>query len=328
MLSKFIKSAWHLSKVFLYWALTPVLLLALTTYVPIKHWSLGFQDYLELLKVLAWPLTVICVLFLFRRIFTYLFFSMDSFNFFGASGQLRKVNEVIQEEVDKRSMEDAERKERSRKMDELAGRVESAETDRADAVASIKLAKQAIEEWRKSDAENHRKITARDTEIRRLKELIPVLASQGMPMLRTPSGIVVQGSLPMRYWLAGDGRRYVFPNDETFRTWFPNEDQALVQRISDDELVKIPIGGNITYRPGSRLVKLQTDDSKIYAVADGGTLRWIRSAVAGEGIFGSDWLSRADGIPDMFFVNYVVGPPIDSVGDYDPALESAKARLP
>lgn len=49
-------------------------------------------------------------LFLFKRIIAYLFLSMESFNFFGAKGRIRPVEEVIEERVNKKIKEEKEAK--------------------------------------------------------------------------------------------------------------------------------------------------------------------------------------------------------------------------
>jgi hypothetical protein len=71
------------------------------------------------------------------------------------------------------------------------------------------------------------------------------------------------------YWYANDGKRYVFPNAATYFTWFTGIRQC--PNISDSELFSIPLAGNVTYRPGAKLVKVTTDP-KVYAVARGGML--------------------------------------------------------
>ena len=43
-----------------------------------------------------------------------------------------------------------------------------------------------------------------------------------------------------------DGKRYVFPNEATYRSWY--SDFSTVQTITDKEPAQITIGGNVTYR--------------------------------------------------------------------------------
>ncbi len=76
---------------------------------------LGIQDQLlRLIDAIDWPLTVLVLAFFFQRVLTYLFFSLDSYNFFGASGTLRPVEDVIEEQVALRIRQAKEREEKER----------------------------------------------------------------------------------------------------------------------------------------------------------------------------------------------------------------------
>jgi hypothetical protein len=110
------------------------------------------------------------------------------------------------------------------------------------------------------------------------------------------------------YYCGVDGRRYVFPNQKTHDTWYG--DFAGVIELSDAEIAAISLGGNVTYRPGVRMVKIQTDP-KVYAVAAGGVLRWVRTEAAAERLYGANWNQMIDDVPDAFFVNYTVGEAIE-----------------
>ncbi len=115
------------------------------------------------------------------------------------------------------------------------------------------------------------------------------------------------------YYFASNGRRYVFPNDKVYFTWYPSFDNVRV--ISVDEMTKIPIGGNVTYRPGSKPVKFQTDD-KVYAVYKGGELQWLKTEDVARGIYGDSWASKVDDINEAFYVNYRFGTPIGGASDF------------
>jgi hypothetical protein len=139
------------------------------------------------------------------------------------------------------------------------------------------------------------------------------------------SGSVIKGSSTALYYLAADGKRYVFPNDKAYFSWYP--DFSEVQKVSDTVLSSYPLGGNVTYRPGTQLVKIQSDP-KVYAVDEGGVLRWVDSESAAIAIFGSNWNKHVDDIADAFFINYTVGNPIASAGDYNPSsLAAADANF-
>ena len=76
------------------------------------------------------------------------------------------------------------------------------------------------------------------------------------------SGSLVQGSSAAVYYVAADGKRYAFPNERIYRSWYANF--STVQRITDSQLADIPLGGVVHYRPGFRMVKI-TSDPKVYA---------------------------------------------------------------
>jgi hypothetical protein len=106
------------------------------------------------------------------------------------------------------------------------------------------------------------------------------------------------------YYCGADGKRYVFPNAKTYATWYA--DFSSVKTISLEEMSKIALGGNITYRPGVKLVKIQTDPH-VYAVDLNGTLRLMVSPPVAEKYYGQDWNKRVEDIPDAFFTNYKIG---------------------
>lgn len=117
------------------------------------------------------------------------------------------------------------------------------------------------------------------------------------------------------YYYGVDGFRYVFPNDKTYFTWYDNFDD--VRWISDADLTKIQIGGNVTYRPGVKMIKINTDP-KTYVVDAGGTLRHVTSESAATDLYGSNWNTMIDDVPDGFFTNYTVGEnPVNAAADFD-----------
>ena len=120
------------------------------------------------------------------------------------------------------------------------------------------------------------------------------------------------------YYYASDGKRYVFPNEKTYKSWFT--DFADIIEVDLDTLAEIPLGGNMRYRPGVVMVKITTDPT-VYVVANNGVLRSIKSEAMAKKLYGINWNLLIDDIPDAFFVNYQIGSEVESEDDYDPDEE-------
>lgn len=131
----------------------------------------------------------------------------------------------------------------------------------------------------------------------------------------SPDTGLVKASGPAVYYRSGDGTRYVFPNEKVYFSWYP--DFSNIRAVSDEELADMPIGGTVTYKPGTRLVKITTDP-KVYAVGAGGLLRWVTSESLAKALYGSAWAKNVHDIPDAFFADYRTGNPIMSAEDYHP----------
>lgn len=133
------------------------------------------------------------------------------------------------------------------------------------------------------------------------------------------SGDLIRGtSFSAVYYMGADGFRYVFPNDKTYFTWY--SDFSSVKFLSDADLAKIQMGGNVTYKGGSKMIKINTDP-KVYFVTDGGVLRPIADEAAATALYGSTWNKQIDDVPDGFFSNYTVS--TDDVTSADTSLKTA-----
>jgi len=131
------------------------------------------------------------------------------------------------------------------------------------------------------------------------------------------AGSLIKASGAAVYYLATDGKRYTFPNDKIYRTWYT--DFSGVQTISDAELASFYIGGNVKYRAGTRLVKITTDP-RVYAVEPTGTLRHVPDEATAVALYGSTWAQQIDDLNDAFFA-----PPNYNIGS---ALPTGGATLP
>lgn len=116
-------------------------------------------------------------------------------------------------------------------------------------------------------------------------------------------GDLIKASLASVYYYGSDGKRYVFPNQKTYNSWYAGF--TGVMTLTDSELAAISIGGNATYAPGSKMLKITTDP-KTYLPGAAGMLYHVTSEAVASGLFGSDWNMDVHDVPDAFFTNYKV----------------------
>ncbi|MDP3043200.1 MAG: hypothetical protein Q8N21_02245 [bacterium] len=115
--------------------------------------------------------------------------------------------------------------------------------------------------------------------------------------------LIKMSGLSSVYYLGGDGKRYVFPNEQTYFSWY--SDFSSVVTIPQSELETYPLGANVTIRPGTKLVKITTDP-KVYAVESDGILKHVPSEATAIALYGADWAKRVVDVSDAFFTNYTV----------------------
>ncbi len=122
------------------------------------------------------------------------------------------------------------------------------------------------------------------------------------------------------YFYAKDGKRHAFPNEKVFFSWFENFDS--VKEISKTSMSDLPLGKNVTYRPGTQLVKFQSVPI-VYAVSKKGVLRPVVSEEIAVQLYGIDWNMKVHDIADVFFSNYTFGAKINTAADYNVEAEKA-----
>ncbi len=118
------------------------------------------------------------------------------------------------------------------------------------------------------------------------------------------------------YYYKG-GKRWTFTNEKSYKTWY--KDFSSVKIIPLSELQTYQLSGNVTYRAGTRLVKITTDP-KVYAVEPGGKLRWVKDEATAKALYGANWAKMVDDVSDAFFTNYTIGSDIASAVYPDGAL--------
>ena len=154
--------------------------------------------------------------------------------------------------------------------------------------------------------------------------LLPALLLSALPAHAAPDRSLIKSSDNAAVYYLTGGKRYAFPNEKVFFSWYA--DFSNVVTVSSVELAGYSLGGNVTYRPGVRLVKIQTDP-KVYAVSRYGTLRWITSEAIASSLYGQAWNALVHDVPDAFFVNYTIGSPVYAASDYDRSGESSIAAI-
>lgn len=115
--------------------------------------------------------------------------------------------------------------------------------------------------------------------------------------------LIKMDGLSSIYYLGSDSKRYVFPNEQTYFSWY--SDFSSVMTIPQAELESYSLGANVTIRPGTKLVKITTNP-KVYAVTPGGTLVAVPDEATAKALYGENWAKRVVDVPDAFFTNYKV----------------------
>jgi hypothetical protein len=124
------------------------------------------------------------------------------------------------------------------------------------------------------------------------------------------------------YYYGHDGKRHAFPNSKVFFTWYQNFDAVVT--VTPSMMGELPLGKNVTYRPGVRMVKFATVNN-VYAVGADGVLRWVKTEDLARSLYGADWNTKIDDIADVFFTNYTFGADVDAATDFNAALETSSA---
>ncbi|MFA5935565.1 MAG: hypothetical protein WC787_01790 [Patescibacteria group bacterium] len=133
----------------------------------------------------------------------------------------------------------------------------------------------------------------------------------------TNGSLIKSASSSAVYYLL-DGKRYAFPNEKVYFSWYSGFNSVVT--VSSSELASYSLAGNVTYRPGLKLIKIQTDP-KVYAVSRYGVLRWLSSESVASALYGSNWNMKVDDVADTFFTNYTVGGAISVEADFNPNAE-------
>lgn len=127
------------------------------------------------------------------------------------------------------------------------------------------------------------------------------------------------------YYLGSDGRRHSFPNPQVYMSWF--SDFANVRIIGSRDLADLPLGANVIYRPGVRLVKFISTPT-VYVVDLNRRLRVVRSEADAQAIYGSNWAQNVDDISDAFFMDYRIDGSVENPNTLRPSALTSSVVWP
>lgn len=93
-----------------------------------------------------------------------------------------------------------------------------------------------------------------------------------------------------------------------------------MEEVTASDMGVIPLGKNVPYRPGARMVKFPCE-ANVYAVGKANVLRWVQTEEAAKAIYGDDRASKIDDISEAFYTGYAFGADIKAASDYSAAIE-------
>lgn len=143
--------------------------------------------------------------------------------------------------------------------------------------------------------------------------------------LQCPRAAQVNDPCTTVYFYGSDGLRHAFTSEAAYFSWY--NDYGTVQTVEPDFMSQVPLGPNVTYRPGKRLIKFQSVRT-VYAVASQGQLRPISSEAEARTLYGSSWNRQIDDVSDIFFGDYHIGGGVGDGAAYDRLNELDNATSP
>ncbi|MFA6307426.1 MAG: CARDB domain-containing protein [Patescibacteria group bacterium] len=106
------------------------------------------------------------------------------------------------------------------------------------------------------------------------------------------------------YQIGVDGKKYIYPDQKTFNTWY--DDFSKVAEVDLSDLDNIADGGTVTFQAGTRLIT-HRNTVKVYAVGEDGELTYIPDEATARNFYGDTWHKLVLDIdPGLFAVSYKI----------------------
>ncbi|MCR4278327.1 MAG: hypothetical protein NUV81_00245 [bacterium] len=139
----------------------------------------------------------------------------------------------------------------------------------------------------------------------------------------SPTGLLIKNASSPAVYYAYDDKRFVFPNESVYKSWYDNFDDVV--EVTDEDIAVLPLGGNVTYRPGS-LIKIESDP-RVYTVSQTGLIHWLTSEKVAQDIYGEDWNSLVHDVPVTSFMDYDEDEPIEEGEEMNSDVTTAIRQL-
>jgi hypothetical protein len=136
--------------------------------------------------------------------------------------------------------------------------------------------------------------------------------SSSSPVVLNFGDLFKESSSTAVYYYAGNGKRYVFPTQAIYFSWYSNF--SSIKTVTRAQITAIQLGGNVLARPGRHLVQFVSMDTpfrvmdpKVYVLNQDGQLRWLRSAEIASSLYGSNWEQKIVAVSEIYKINYGSG---------------------
>ncbi len=134
---------------------------------------------------------------------------------------------------------------------------------------------------------------------------LPAQPSSSAVSLALGAGDLFRGSSPSVWRYGDDGKRHLFPDDFTFKSW--SNQYAWVISASDAEVNAIPEGDPILIYPGYAIVGF-TGDANLYTVTRVGVLQKLQIPAEAQQKYGTQWKTRIHIYPAELKTRYQFEP--------------------
>lgn len=134
-----------------------------------------------------------------------------------------------------------------------------------------------------------------------------------------PGELITAPNLGAIYYLNKDRKRVVFPDEQTFNSWYPDFEN--LKHIPLDVLESYPLSGrNATIRSGTYLITIPSS-YQVWMVGYANDLHWLKGGEEQAiSLFGENWSERLVDLQEYYFTNYHESWPLEDNNVYPTGL--------